>query len=474
MREGLTAILSVKVPDPKFSSQTKDKLVSSEVRPVVENTLNEQLSIWFGEHPQEAKKIVAKIYEAAAAREAARKARELTRRKGGLEISSLPGKLADCQERDPALCELFIVEGDSAGGSAKSGRDRKFQAILPLKGKILNVERARFDKMLNNQEVGTLIAAMGTSIGAADFNMEKLRYHKIIIMTDADVDGAHIRTLLLTFFFRHMPEMIDRGHLFIAQPPLYGVRRGQNTTYLKDDRALDEYLISSGSEGVAVHTAAGPVADILALTLECRVVEKQIAALARHVGSIAVAEQLWLGGATHPEADLNILADGLPELLQNATNLPGWHCNVSAPGVLNIVREDNGYRETFKWQTEWTALSDARRLEAAALREQFIQPLTLQIGANTESIYGPTALYATLAARGRKGIHIQRYKGLGEMNAEQLWDTTLNPENRTLLRVRVEAADAASEVFTTLMGDVVEPRRDFIVANALNATNVDA
>ncbi len=474
MREGMTAIISVKVPDPKFSSQTKDKLVSSEVRPVVENTLNEQLGIWFGEHPQEAKKIVGKIYEAAAAREAARKARELTRRKGGLEISSLPGKLADCQERDPALSELFIVEGDSAGGSAKSGRDRKTQAILPLKGKILNVERARFDKMLNNQEVGTLIAAMGTSIGAADFNIEKLRYHKIIIMTDADVDGAHIRTLLLTFFFRHMPELIERGHLFIAQPPLYGVRRGQNTTYLKDDRALDEYLISSGSDGIAIHNANGPIADILALALECRVVEKQIAALARHVGSAAVAEQLWLGGATHPEADLSILAEGLPELLQAATSLTGWRCSVGAPGVLNIAREDNGYRETFKWQTEWSALPDARRLEAATLREQFMQPITLQIGANTETIYGPTALYATIAARGRKGIAIQRYKGLGEMNAEQLWDTTLNPANRTLLRVRVEAADAASEVFTTLMGDIVEPRRDFIVANALYATNVDA
>jgi len=474
MREGLTAILSVKVPDPKFSSQTKDKLVSSEVRPVVENTLNEQLGIWFEEHPQEAKKIIHKIFEAAAAREAARKARELTRRKGGLEISSLPGKLADCQERDPALSELFIVEGDSAGGSAKSGRDRKTQAILPLKGKILNVERARFDKMLNNQEVGTLIAALGTSIGAQDFAVNKLRYHKIIIMTDADVDGAHIRTLLLTFFFRHMPELIERGHLFIAQPPLYGVRRGQNTTYLKDDRALDEYLISSGSEGMAVRTAAGPVNDILAFAMECRAAERQVTSLARHVGSAAVAEQLWLAGATHPNADLSILAEGVPELLEAATGLKNWRCSLSTTGVLEILREDNGYRETFRWQAEWAALPDARRLEALALREQFAEPVILQINSSAETIYGPSGLYAAIAARGRKGIHIQRYKGLGEMNAEQLWDTTLNPANRTLLRVRVEAADQASEVFTTLMGDIVEPRRDFIVQNALYATNVDA
>jgi len=473
MREGMTAILSVKVPDPKFSSQTKDKLVSSEVRPVVENTLNEQLGIWFEEHPVEAKKIIAKIYEAAAAREAARKARELTRRKGGLEISSLPGKLADCQERDPALCELFIVEGDSAGGSAKQGRDRKFQAILPLKGKILNVERARFDKMLNNQEVGTLIAAMGTSIGAADFNIEKLRYHKIVIMTDADVDGAHIRTLLLTFFFRHMPEMIDRGHLFIAQPPLYGVRRGQNTTYLKDDRALDEYLISSGSDGIAIHTASGPVADIMALALECRTVEKPLATLARQVGSAMVTEQLWLAGAMHSGANLQAIANTLPTQLTAATGLGGWEAKADASGILDIAREDNGYREAFRWQAEWASLPDARRLESATLRDQFIQPITLRINANTETLYGPTALYAAIAARGRKGIHIQRYKGLGEMNAEQLWETTLNPAHRTLLRVRVEAADAASEVFTTLMGDVVEPRRDFIVANALYATNVD-
>ena len=475
MREGLTAIISVKVPDPKFSSQTKDKLVSSEVRPVVENTLNEQFGIWLEEHPVEAKKIVHKIFEAAAAREAARRARELTRRKGGLEISSLPGKLADCQERDPALCELFIVEGDSAGGSAKSGRDRKFQAILPLKGKILNVERARFDKMLNNAEVGTLIAAMGTSIGAADFNIEKLRYHKIVIMTDADVDGAHIRTLLLTFFFRHMPEMIERGHLFIAQPPLYGVRRGQNTTYLKDDRALDEYLITAGGDGVVITTARGLVSEILPLALECHAVEKHLTGLSRHVGSLAVTEQLWLSGAFHPNADLKILAESLPAHLQSVTSLPGWTCEATTDGVLNIAREDNGYRETFRFQSEWSALADARRLEAHAdLRAHFAHPVTLQTGAHADTLSGPLALYAAIAARGRKGIAIQRYKGLGEMNAEQLWETTLNPAHRSLLRVRVEAADAACEVFTTLMGDVVEPRRDFIVANALYATNVDA
>ena len=474
MREGLTAILSVKVPDPKFSSQTKDKLVSSEVRPVVENTLNEQLAIWFEEHPSEAKKIVHKIFEAAAAREAARKARELTRRKGGLEISSLPGKLADCQERDPALCELFIVEGDSAGGSAKSGRDRKFQAILPLKGKILNVERARFDKMLNNQEVGTLIAAMGTSIGAADFNIEKLRYHKIVIMTDADVDGAHIRTLLLTFFFRYMPEMITRGHLFIAQPPLYGVRRGQNTTYLKDDRALDEYLIHAGSENAVLTITTGS-GDIQALSFEARAVEKHLTQLARQTGSLAVVEQLWLAGATAAGADFAALAIHLPQQLETATGLPGWQASASHDGILNIVREDNGYREEFRWHAEWSVLADARRLENfAELRAKFAKPATLQINSSHEPLSGPLALYATIAGRGRKGIAIQRYKGLGEMNAEQLWDTTLNPEHRTLLRVRVEHADQAAEIFTTLMGEVVEPRRDFIVENALYATNVDA
>jgi len=474
MREGLTAILSVKVPDPKFSSQTKDKLVSSEVRPVVENTLNEQLAIWFEEHPAEAKRIVMKIYEAAAARDAARKARDLTRRKGGLEISSLPGKLADCQERDPAKSELFIVEGDSAGGSAKQGRDRKTQAILPLKGKILNVERARFDKMLNNQEVGTLIAAMGTSIGAADFNLEKLRYHKIIIMTDADVDGAHIRTLLLTFFFRHMPEMIERGHLFIAQPPLYGVRRGQNTTYLKDDRALDQYLVNAGSEGAVVTTAAGKINDLSKWAPEARAAERHLLALTRHIGSTAVAEQLWLSGAFAPEADLQQVASALPERLTAATGLFGWRAE-TANGVMDIIREDNGYREAFRWQSEWAQTADGKRLQSMTqLLAQFAKPVTLEIGAATETLHGPLALFAAITQRGRKGIAIQRYKGLGEMNAEQLWDTTLNPENRTLLRVRVDHVDQASEIFSTLMGDVVEPRRDFIVENALYATNVDA
>jgi DNA gyrase subunit B len=474
MREGLTAVLSVKVPDPKFSSQTKDKLVSSEVRPVVENTLNEQLAIWFEEHPTEAKRIVTKIYEAAAARDAARKARDLTRRKGGLEISSLPGKLADCQERDPAKSELFIVEGDSAGGSAKSGRDRKTQAILPLKGKILNVERARFDKMLNNQEVGTLIAAMGTSIGAADFNLEKLRYHKIIIMTDADVDGAHIRTLLLTFFFRYMPEMIERGHLYIAQPPLYGVRRGQNTTYLKDDRALDQYLLRAGSDGASLETRAGTITDFSKMAVEGRAVEKHLNALARHVGTAAVTEQLWLLGALAADADLTKIAAALPERLAITTGMLGWRCSI-ANDRLQIVRDDNGYQENFQWQAEWSQLADAKRMQSMNhFVEQFTAPAQLTYSSHSETLYGPLALFNAMLNRGRKGIAIQRYKGLGEMNADQLWDTTLNPENRSLLRVRVEHADQANEVFSTLMGDVVEPRRDFIVENALYATNVDA
>lgn len=474
MREGMTAIISVKVPDPKFSSQTKDKLVSSEVRPVVENTLNEQLSIWFEEHPSEAKRIVTKIFEAAAAREAARKARELTRRKGGLEISSLPGKLADCQERDPAKSELFIVEGDSAGGSAKSGRDRKTQAILPLKGKILNVERARFDKMLNNQEVGTLIAALGTSIGAADFAIDKLRYHKIVIMTDADVDGAHIRTLLLTFFFRHMPELIERGHLFIAQPPLYGVRRGQNTTYLKDDRALDQYLINAGSEGVTVTTATGSIDSFTKWAAEARTAEKHLSTLARHVGSSQVAEQLWLMGAMAPDADFAKLSTVLPARLEVATGLSGWHIQAQQ-GAMEIIREDNGYRETFAWRMEWAQLADAKRLQSMTnMIAQFAKPAKMDSGKDNDELYGPVALFNAISQRGRKGIAIQRYKGLGEMNADQLWDTTLNPENRTLLRVKVDHADEASEIFSTLMGDVVEPRRDFIVENALSATNVDA
>ena len=474
MREGLTAIISVKVPDPKFSSQTKDKLVSSEVRPVVENTLNEELKTWFEEHPAEAKRIISKIFEAAAAREAARKARELTRRKGGLEISSLPGKLADCQERDPAKSELFIVEGDSAGGSAKQGRDRKTQAILPLKGKILNVERARFDKMLSNQEVGTLIAALGTSIGQDDFSLEKLRYHKIVIMTDADVDGAHIRTLLLTFFFRHMPDLIEKGHLFIAQPPLYGLRRGQNVTYLKDDRALDEYLIQTGSDGVVLQGASGAIKNTAAFVMQCRKADVAIEGITRQTGSRMITEQLWLAGAMAADANLEAVAASLPARLATASGVNGWSCQMEL-GALHILREDQGYQERFTWQAEWSSLPDARRLSNMKdLREQFMEPLVMTAGDQNETFYGPSSVFATINKRGRKGINIQRYKGLGEMNADQLWETTLNPENRTLLRVRVDHADEANQIFSTLMGDIVEPRRDFIVENALYATNVDA
>ena len=484
MREGLTCVLSVKVPDPKFSSQTKDKLVSSEVRAVVEAACCEKLAEWFEEHPAEARKIISKVVEAASAREAARKARELTRRKGVLDIATLPGKLADCQERDPALSELFIVEGDSAGGSAKQGRNRANQAILPLKGKILNVERARFDKMLSSAEIGTLIAALGTSIGADDFNINKLRYHKIIIMTDADVDGSHIRTLLLTFFYRQMPEIIERGFLYIAQPPLYRAKRGQSEVYLKDERAMEEYLVDGGLNDAVLKLADGVQvggADLRDATENARQVKTLLVPLTRRV-PMKVAEQAAIAGALSPElltdtvagpAMAGIVADRLNALENNLER--GWHgLWVEGDGWV-FSRTLRGVTETHSVTAPIVRSIEGRRLNelAASLRETYMHGAVLVARDKETPITGPVALANAVMETGKKGIGIQRYKGLGEMNPEQLWETTLDPEARALLQVRVNQVDEAEQVFSTLMGDVVEPRREFIQTNALKVSNLD-
>ncbi len=484
-REGLTCIVSVKVPDPKFSSQTKDKLVSSEVRPVVENLLGEGLDRWFEEHPAEAKKVLGKIIDAATAREAARKARELTRRKGALDISSLPGKLADCQERDPQKSELFIVEGDSAGGSAKQGRDRSNQAILPLRGKILNVERARFDKMLSSSEIGTLIAALGTGIGREDFDVDKCRYHKIVIMTDADVDGSHIRTLLLTFFFRQMPELIERGYLYIAQPPLYRAKRGNSQVYLKDDRAMEDHLFSTAiDEGTVFvnyegHQMAG--ADLRAVADEARQVKMLLDRLATHVPT-PILEQAAILGALNPQ----ILAE--PETAGGAADYiakrldalapeheRGWVGRALADGGLEFKRTLRGVDETHAIDGAIIRSKDARQLDemAGRLQKNYGRHGTLEAKDKSMPVTGPVSLVERIVELGRKGISIQRYKGLGEMNPDQLWETTLDPEARTLLQVRITHVDDAEEVFSTLMGDVVEPRRDFIQDNALKVANLD-
>ncbi|PSC03875.1 DNA topoisomerase (ATP-hydrolyzing) subunit B [Alsobacter soli] len=480
-REGLTAVLSVKVPDPKFSSQTKDKLVSSEVRPVVENCLNEALAIWFEEHPNEAKSIVGKVVEAAAAREAARRARELTRRKGALDIASLPGKLADCQERDPANAELFIVEGDSAGGSAKQGRNREFQAVLPLRGKILNVERARFDKMLSSQEIGTLITALGTGIGKEEFNADKLRYHKIIIMTDADVDGSHIRTLLLTFFFRQMPELIERGHIYIAQPPLYKVTRGKSQQYLKDERALEDYLIEQGVDGALLRVGNGEERigrDLKTLVEEARIVRNLLNGLHTRYDR-AVVEQAALAGALHPIDDEAAAAAQAVEIAQRLDVVAdeierGWSGRVEAGGYV-LERTIRGVKQTAVLDAQLLASADARKLEehAAPLREVFREPAVLVRRGDENQVAGAVALFDAMIAVGRKGLTLQRYKGLGEMNPEQLWETTLDRSIRSLLQVRVKEVADADDIFTKLMGDVVEPRRDFIQTNALSVANLD-
>jgi DNA gyrase subunit B len=484
-REGLTCVLSVKVPDPKFSSQTKDKLVSSEVRPIVESIVGDQLDQWFEEHPGEAKAVIGKIVEAAAAREAARKARELTRRKGALDIASLPGKLADCQERDPVLSELFIVEGDSAGGSAKQGRYRKNQAILPLRGKILNVERARFDKMLSSAEIGTLIAALGTGIGRDDFNPEKCRYHKIIIMTDADVDGSHIRTLLLTFFYRQMPELIERGYLYIAQPPLYRAKRGSSEVYLKDDESLENYLLSSAvDEGTVLTTfdgaqLAGP--DLRHLVEDARVIKTQLERLSRHV-PIKIVEQASILGALNPQilSDANHASEIGDYAAKRLDALEpeverGWVCQVKNDGGLSFTRTLRGVEECYVIDSALIQSAEARKLDSKAgeLQKLYMRHGILVVKDKEVSITGPVSLVNSIMHAGRKGISMQRYKGLGEMNPEQLWETTLDPNARSLLQVKVNHADDAEEVFSTLMGDMVEPRRDFIQANALKVANLD-
>ena len=483
-REGLTAVLSVKVPDPKFSSQTKDKLVSSEVRPVVESLVSEALSTWLEEHPTEAKILVGKVVEAAAAREAARRARELTRRKGVLDIASLPGKLADCSERDPSKSELFLVEGDSAGGSAKQGRSRESQAILPLRGKILNVERARFDRMLSSQEIGTLITALGTSIGKDEFNADKLRYHKIIIMTDADVDGAHIRTLLLTFFFRQMPELIERGHIYIAQPPLYKVARGKSVQYLKDEKALEEYLITMGLEDAALTLGNGEVR----VGQDLREVIQDALRLRSLLDNLHsrynrnVVEQAAISGALNPELTDNreraeaTAADVAKrlDLIAEETER-GWTGHVTEEGGLRFERMVRGVKETANLDVALIGSADARHIDQlfSRLHEIYGVPPVLKRKEEKNDISGPRALLASIFAVGRKGLTMQRYKGLGEMNAEQLWETTLDPNVRSLLQVRVNDATDADGLFSRLMGDEVEPRREFIQDNALSVANLD-
>jgi DNA gyrase subunit B len=482
-REGLTCVLSVKAPDPKFSSQTKDKLVSSEVRPVVEGLVNELLAQWFEEHPQEARIVVGKVLEAAQAREAARKARELTRRKGALDIASLPGKLADCQERDPAKSEIFIVEGDSAGGTAKQGRNREFQAVLPLRGKILNVERARFDKMLGSEQIGTLITALGAGIGRDDFNIEKLRYHKIIIMTDADVDGSHIRTLLLTFFFRQMRQVIENGHLYIAQPPLFKIKRGQSEQYVKDERAMEDYLVSGGSEGALLKLASGETragADLLSLVDEARALRQVLGQLHSRYDRRAV-EQAALAGALKPLATVDdvdgerraqVIADRMNAISEETEK--GWQGRTQMGGYV-VTRVLRGVSQALTLDAGLLASAEARRLDehARVLREAFSAPATFVRRGDETQVAGPSGLLDSVLEAGRKGVTFQRYKGLGEMNKDQLWETTLDREARTLLQVKIREVDEADDIFVKLMGDIVEPRREFIQENALSVANLD-
>ena len=480
-REGLTAVLSVKVPDPKFSSQTKDKLVSSEVRPVVENVINEALQAWFEEHPSEAKVIVGKVIQAAAAREAARKARELTR-KNPLSVSSLPGKLADCQEKDPAKSELFIVEGDSAGGSAKQGRNREFQAVLPLRGKILNVERVRTDKMLSSEQIGTLITALGTGI-SDDFSVDKLRYHKIIVMTDADVDGAHIRTLLLTFFYRQMRDIIDRGYLYIAQPPLYKVSRGKSEQYLKDERALEDYLIGAGLDECVFKPASGADRagrDLLMLVEEARTIRAVLRSLHSRYNR-TVVEQAAIAGVLRQEifgdpekakGAAGYIARRLDALADEVER--GWVGHFTEGEGFQFERTVRGVKDVAILDHALLGSADARKLDeyAPRLQEAYARPGVLRRKELETPIHGPVDLFEAVTETGRKGLVLQRYKGLGEMNPEQLWQTTLDTEARSLLQVKIKEVDEADDIFTKLMGDVVEPRREFIQDNSLSA-NVD-
>ncbi|MFQ0815521.1 DNA gyrase subunit B [Brucella anthropi] len=485
-REGLTAVLSVKVPDPKFSSQTKDKLVSSEVRPVVESLVNEALSTWLEEHPAGGKAVVEKVIQAAAAREAARKARDITR-KSNLSVTSLPGKLADCQERDPAKSEIFIVEGDSAGGSAKSGRSRQNQAILPLRGKILNVERVRFDRMISSDQVGTLITALGTSIGKDEthgFNPDKLRYHKIIIMTDADVDGAHIRTLLLTFFFRQMPELIERGHIYIAQPPLYKVSRGKSSQYIKNEAAFEDFLIETGLEEATLEMASGEVRagpDLRSVVEDARTMRQLLAGLHTRYDR-RVVEQAAIAGLLNPDASkdnataqasANIVAKRLDMISEETER--GWEAHVTEDGGYRFERMVRGVKDIAILDMALLGSADARQIDrvAARLSEVFAEPPVMRRKDKVETLSGPMALLDAIFATGRKGLTLQRYKGLGEMNAEQLWETTLDPNVRSLLQVKVTDATDADSLFSRLMGDEVEPRREFIQENALSVANLD-
>jgi len=482
-REGLTCVLSVKVPDPKFSSQTKDKLVSSEVRPAVENLVNEKLAEWFEENPGPAKTIVGKIVEAALAREAARKARELTRRKTALDVASLPGKLADCQERDPAKSEIFLVEGDSAGGSAKQGRSRSNQAVLPLRGKILNVERARFDRMLSSQEIGTLITALGTGIGRDEFDIGKLRYHKVVIMTDADVDGAHIRTLLLTFFFRQMPQLIEGGYLYIAQPPLYKVARGKSEVYLKDQSALEDYLIEMGIEGAVLRLQSGEEiagADLARVVEGARAFRKALDAFPTHYPR-AILEQAALAGAFdagRADSDLQAVADAVAARLNMVAveYEKGWTGRITQDHGIRLSRVLRGVEELRTLDGAILRSGEARRLShlAGQHRDVYRSPARLVRKDREQAVFGPIDLLKSILAEGEKGLTLQRYKGLGEMNPEQLWETTLDPEARTLLQVKVDDLADADDIFSKLMGDVVEPRREFIQSNALSVENLDA
>ena len=481
-REGLTCVLSVKVPDPKFSSQTKDKLVSSEVRPAVEGLMNEKLSEWFEENPNEAKTIVGKIIEAALAREAARKARELTRRKTAMDVNYLAGKLKDCSEKDPSKAEVFLVEGDSAGGSAQTGRDRRTQAILPLKGKILNVERARFDRMLASQEIGNLVMALGTGIGRDEFNIDKLRYHKIIIMTDADVDGAHIRTLLLTFFYRQMPELVQGGFLYIAQPPLFKVSRGKSEVYLKDQSALEDFLIQQGSEGSILRLSDDSEIssqDLIRVVEEARQLKRVLEAFPTHYPR-HILEQAAIAGAFVPgvvEKDLQGTADKVAERL-NLIALEyekGWKGRQTQDHGIKLTRILRGVEEMRTLDGPMLRSGEARKTGSLtdSLKEVYGKPAKLLRKDRSQPIRGPLDLLESIFVEGEKGLNLQRYKGLGEMNPDQLWETTLDPDARTLLQVKIDDAAEADDLFTRLMGEVVEPRREFIQQNALTVENLD-
>jgi DNA gyrase subunit B len=481
-REGLTCVLSVKVPDPKFSSQTKDKLVSSEVRPAVESLMNEKLAEWFEENPNEARIIVTKIIEAAHAREAARKARELTRRKTAMDVNFLAGKLKDCSEKDPSKTEVFLVEGDSAGGSAQTGRDRQTQAVLPLRGKILNVERARFDRMLGSQEIGNLVMALGTGIGRDEFDISKLRYHKIVIMTDADVDGAHIRTLLLTFFYRQMPELIENGHLFIAQPPLYKVSRGRSEVYIKDQGGLEDYLIDQGIDGAMLKLQTGEEIsgeDLRRVIEEALTVRRILDAFPTHYPR-HILEQSAIAGAfdgTKLEADLQGVADTVAKRLDLIAleYERGWQGRPTQDKGIRLWRVLRGVEEVRILDGGVLRSGEARRLGqlTPSLQETYVQPAKLVRKDREQPVYGPIDLLQSILEEGEKGLSLQRYKGLGEMNPDQLWETTLDPDARTLLQVKVEDMAEADDIFTKLMGDVVEPRREFIQTNALSVENLD-